>query len=425
MHVHFEKDAFNDVYYDLLEDDTRTQILFGGSSSGKSIFAAQRCIYDLLRGGRNYLCCRNTAKYIRVSQFQELKKYINYNNLRSLFHINKSEMTVTCSNGYQALMTGLDDVEKVKSITPAKGVLTDIWIEEATECREDDIKQLTKRLRGRAGGKKKRLMFTFNPILKSHWIYKSFFKNFGDDDKIYKNDQLLIFKTTYKDNKFLELDDIQALENETDEYYYQVYTLGNWGVLGDLIFKNWKVLDVRNDPISQTFDIFKHGLDFGYSNDPTAYVKLYRHRATNKLYIIDEYRDLEVTNDQIADNLKSYLNGDQVVCDSAEPKSIAELNNYGISAVGAKKGKDSVNHGIQWLKQQEIIIDKSCQYTKNEFEQYHWKKDKDGNVLNVPVDRYNHHIDAIRYACESEMLAGDGEIIAGAESEAAQDDWDF
>lgn len=128
-------------------------------------------------------------------------------------------------------MAGLDDVQKIKSITPKKGVITDIWIEEATECDENDIKELTKRLRGITKGIKKRITLTFNPILRSHWIFKKYFGNFGDDDKEYRDENLLIQKTTYKDNRFLEQDDIDDLEDETDEYFYQVYTLGNWGVL--------------------------------------------------------------------------------------------------------------------------------------------------------------------------------------------------
>jgi len=139
--------------------------------------------------------------------------------------------------------------------------------------------------------------------------------------------------------------------------------------------------------------MFKHGLDFGFSNDPTMYVKLYYQRSRKRLYIVDEYRDIGITNDQIAEALKPYLDGDYVICDSAEPKSIQELNDHGVSAIGARKGKGSVLHGIQWLRQQEIIIDRMCQHTKNEFELYHWKKDKDGNALNVPIDKFNHSID--------------------------------
>ena len=422
MQIEFK--GFNDIYYDLLDYPTRMQILFGGSASGKSVFKAQDVIYSLLCGGRNWLCCRNVAKTISVSIYNELTKAIFRHGVEEFFSINQSVMSITCKlNGYQALMHGLDNVEKIKSITPRKGVITDIWIEEATETKQDDIKQLEKRLRGVASVPK-RIHLTFNPILRSHWIYKQYFAGkFSDNDKQYKDDNLFILKTTYKDNRYLEADDIKALENETDEYFYNVYTLGNWGVLGDLIFRNWTTKDVINDPIYETFDIFKNGLDFGYSNDPTALNRMYYHRASGKLYIIDEYHQKEVTNDIIASDIKPIVGADLVVCDSAEPKSIAELCNYGINAVGAVKGKDSVNHGIQWLKQQEIIIDKKCQNTINEFQLYHWKKDKEGNVLNVPVDRNNNHIDNIRYAMEDEMLDADDEIIPVGLTESSQADW--
>ncbi len=423
MKVDFRKDAFNKTYYSLLDDQTRTQIIFGGGSAGKSIFAAQRCVYDLLKGGRNYLCCRKVGKYIRDSVFNELTKFIENKELGRFFHITIHPMVITCINGYQAIMVGLDDVKKVKSITPRKGVITDIWIEEATDCLENDLRELRKRLRGLTKGIKKRITLTFNPILRSHWIYKRFFAGFPDNGKLHREKDLLIFKTTYKDNEFLEADDIAELENETDEYFYEVYTLGNWGVLGDLIFKNWKKADILNDPIFQTFDIFKNGLDFGYSNDPTAFIRCYYHRATGRIFVINDYKNYEVTNDQIAIDIKPLLNGDNVICDSAEPKSIAELNNHGISALGAVKGKDSVLHGIQWLKQQEIIIDISCQATINDFQQYQWKKDKEGNTLNVPVDRNNDFIDALRYAFEDEMLLGETEITAHGETLSSQGDW--
>lgn len=403
VEINFHPDGFNEVYYPYLDDQTRLQIFFGGSSSGKSRFAvAQRPVYDLLKGGRNYLFCRNVAKSIGGSVFNEITKYIRGNDLSGLFKIKDYE--ITCVNGYQALFTGLDDPEKIKSITPKKGVITDIVVEEATETNKPAITQLRKRLRGLVGGLKKRITLLFNPILQSHWIYKEYFDGWSNSDTVLKSEDLLIVKTTYKDNRFLEPDDIKDLENEADKYTYEVYTLGNWGVLGDRIFNNWKVENVVNSAIYKTFDIFRNGLDFGYSNDPTALNRMYYHSALKKLYIVKEYHEHGVTNDQIAKGIKPIVGNDTVVCDSAEPKSIKELNNHGISAIGARKGKDSVLHGIQWLQQQEIIIDVQCQETKNEFELYHWKEDKDGNKLNVPVDKFNHHIDDIRYAMEDEMI---------------------
>jgi len=403
MNINISRKVFNAVYQKYINDQTRKQIFFGGSSSGKSVFLAQRCICDLLKSERNYLIARNVGNTLRVSVFNELKKVISEWGIDGLFTISKTDLTITCKNGYQAVLKGLDDAEKIKSITPEKGIFTDIWVEEATECFEDDLTQLEKRLRGKSNVPK-RITLSFNPIMKTHWIYEKYFKEWDEDKKVLKLPGLLIVKTTYKDNKFLEKEDHIALEDETNDYFYQVYTLGNWGVLGDVIFTNWKVKDIRNSAIYRTFDQFKNGLDFGYTNDPTAFNRTFYHKARKTIYIVDEFHEFGMSNEAIARRLEPIINKEYIICDSAEPKSIEELCNLGISALGARKGKDSILHGIQWLQQQKIIIDRTCQHTKNEFEQYQWKKNKDGQVMNIPVDRNNHHIDDIRYQYEDEML---------------------
>jgi phage terminase large subunit len=390
---------YNEAYYPYLYDTTRIQIFFGGSSSGKSYFLAQRTVEDILRGGRNYLICRNVGNTIRTSVFNEIVKAIGFFGVNSLFKINGSDLVITCVNGYQIIFKGLDDVQKIKSITPAKGVITDIWVEEAPETARTDIKDLRKRLRG-TSPVPKRLILSLNPIYINHWIYKDFFAgHWGEDDKVYKDDHLLILKTTYKDNRFLMPDDIYELEHETDPYYYDVYTLGKWGTLGDLIFRNWRVEDL-SARISD-FPSGKHGLDFGFTNDPTAYTRSVRQTGHSKpiLYILKEWYEYGVTNDFIAQTLSPMVGHDPIRCDSSEPKSIAELRQYGLSgAMAGIKGPGSVNFGIQWLKQHDIIIHKECQNTINEFSLYQWKKNKDGEAINEPVDKFNHSIDATRYA---------------------------
>ena len=424
--ISISKSVFNDLYYPYLDDPTRIQILFGGASSGKSVFLAQRRVRALLKGGRNYLCVRNVGRTLKTSIFNETTKVINSWGLSELFKINKTDLTITCVNKYQMIFKGADDIEKIKSITPEKGVLTDIDIEEATECIRDTVKQLMKRLRGKVAGVKKRITFSFNPILQSHWIYKDFFAGkFADNDTLYHDDNLLILHSTYLDNRFLEEDDKKALEDETDEYFYQVYTLGRWGVLGDVIFSNFEVRDILHDPIFKTFDKFKNGLDFGFTNDPTAFTRSYYQKAAQTIWIFKEWGGLGYTNDQIADELKPIVDQETVVCDSAEPKSIKELENHGLCAMGAVKGKDSIRHGINWLKQQTIIIDPSCVGTIGNFQQYCWKKNKYGETLNEPVDKFNDYIDNIRYAYEDEMdniieFMPDDE---DNESLAAQADW--
>lgn len=419
--VKLDPELYNPVYYDFIDEPARLQIFFGGASSGKSRFLAQRMIYDLLKGGRNYLVVRKVANTLRKSVFTECCKVIEQYNIRKIFRINRSELTITCLNGYQAYFVGCDDPEKLKSIVFLKGSLTDIWFEEATESIEDDYKMLKKRMRG-AAPVRKRFTFSFNPIFRTHWIYKVFFKKIGwaDDQQLFNENGLLILRTTYKDNLFLTQDDIEALEEETDAYYRDVYTLGIWGVLGNVIFTNWKVKDLINDPVSKTFDIFRNGLDFGFSNDPSAFNRMYYHKSTRTLYVLHEWHDKGVTNAEIAAALKPITNGDAIVADSAEPKSIKELNLAGLSVHGARKGKDSVVHGIQWLQQQKIVIDKRCIHSIGEFQQYHWKKDKDGNTINTPIDKNNNHIDAIRYGCEDLMFdLEEFEITVGKSRAAA------
>ena len=166
--------CFNRAYRPHMDNLHRYQIFFGGAGSGKSVFLATRAVLDTLRG-RNTLVVRQVARTLRTSCWNEIVKAIHRLGLESLFQISKTESVITARcNGAQLLFAGLDDVEKIKSITPARGPLTDIWIEEATECAREDFKQLDKRLRGQSAHRK-RLTLSFNPITQTHWIYREFF----------------------------------------------------------------------------------------------------------------------------------------------------------------------------------------------------------------------------------------------------------
>jgi len=398
--VHTE--VFNDAYLPFLECMARTQIFYGGAGSGKSVFLAQRCVYDLLRGGRNYLVCRAVGRTIRGSVFTEILRVIYGWGVGELFTVNKSDMLITCRNGYQIIFAGLDDVEKMKSLTPAKGALTDIWVEEATEVDRVTVKQLSKRQRGGSGSVPKRLTMSFNPILQTHWIYTEYFSaiSLTDTQTSYQTDDLSILKTWYIHNRFLTPDDVRDLENETDPYFRNVYTLGNWGILGHVIFTNWSVQDLSG--MRSQFTNTRNGLDFGFSSDPAAVVRSHYDRMRKVIYIFDELYELGLTNDKLAEQAIILCGVEPVICDSAEPKSVVELQQHGVNAVGARKGKDSVLFGVQWLQQQTIIVDASCVNMKNELMQYHWKEDAAGNPMRQPVDKYNHLIDATRYAYEND-----------------------
>ena len=403
--VEIDPAVFNDAYIPCLNEMARIQIYYGGASSGKSVFLAQRDVRDVMKGGRNFLVCRQVARTLRGSVVQEITKIIRDWGLSDLFSINKTDGTVTCVNGYQIIFAGLDDVEKLKSLTPAKGVFTDVRVEEATEIeRSSIIKQLLKRQRGGSEKTPKRLMLSFNPILQSHFIYADYFSMIGwtDDQKEYKSPDLYILKTTYRDNRFLTREDVRGLENEKDKYYFDVYSEGNWGILGHVIFTNWRVEDLSG--MQAQFTNHRNGLDFGFSADPAALWVSHYDAKHKRIYVFDELYERGLTNDLLAVEVKNRIGGDYVVCDSAEPKSIAELQQYGVSALAAVKGKDSVLFGIQWLQQQEIIIDAKCVNAKNEISTFHWQEDANGNAIRKPVEKNDHLIAAGRYAHEGDMI---------------------
>ena len=395
----------NDAYIPFLNAKQRIQIYYGGSSSGKSYFLAQRCVIDVLNG-RNYLITRNVGKTLRNSVYNQIVKTIQNMGLSHLFKWSGSDLVITCTkNRRQILFSGLDDVEKLKSITPATGILTDVWIEEATEIQYESYKQLTKRLRGRDEGFEdipKRITFSFNPVMKTHWIFKEFFGMWDDAKRLYESEELLILKTTYKDNNFLTEDDIRALENETDKYYYDVYTLGNWGILGKVIFKNWRTEDLSD--MVATFDKIRNGLDFGFAEDPNAMVRCHIDKKRKRIYIFEEMVQTGMHDDELADELRARIGMQYITCDCAEPKAISDLNRKGIRAKAAVKGADSINFGIRFLQGYELIVDVKCQVIKNELQVYHWQEDKYGNAMKKPVDKDNHCIDALRYALEDDML---------------------
>ena len=274
VNIKISKKVFNDVYLPYLNNDDRYLVFYGGGSSGKSYFIAERYIYKLIHPTRcNLLVVRQTGDTNRRSTFPLLKHVISNWNLAEHFKINESDMRIRCKlTGNEVAFAGLDDVEKIKSITFENGELTDIWVEEATETQEQDINQLKVRLRG--GKSKKQMVLSFNPINIQHWI-KGHFIDSG---------LATVCFSTYKDNKFLTEDDRKALEDlkRTDEYTYNVYCLGQWGILGKTVFDAraiQKRLETLEKPLKTGyFDYEYDGLqitNIKWVNDKGGYIKLY------------------------------------------------------------------------------------------------------------------------------------------------------
>lgn len=282
VNIKISKKVFNDVYLPYLENEDRYLVFYGGGSSGKSYFLGERCVFKLLKPKRcNFLIVRQTGDTNRKSTFPLLKQVISNWNLAEHFKVNESDMRIVCKlTGNEVAFAGLDDVEKIKSITFANGELTDIWVEEATETQEKDINQLKVRLRG--GKSKKQMVLSFNPINIQHWIKRHFIDS----------GLATVCFSTYKDNKFLTDDDRKALEDlqYTDEYTYEVYCLGKWGIIGKTVFDAraiQKRLDVIPKPLKVGYFIYDYdGLEITnikWVNDRNGYIKIYQVPNTPKV----------------------------------------------------------------------------------------------------------------------------------------------
>lgn len=398
------EEVFNEVYLQELWDNyKRLRIVFGGSSSGKSKYLADEKVLKTFEN-RNTLIVRKVRVTIRGSVWKELEDSINRLGLSQYFVTNNSFFEITNKlTGHQIACIGLDDVEKVKSIRPSKGVWDDIWVEEATELTLEDYLGLRLRQRGKSN-QPKRFDMSFNPIIATHWIVATIFDSIGwaDDQIKAESDKIFILRTTYIDNKFLEDEEKEYFEELklASPYHYQVYALGHWGVLGDLIYTKWEVKEFDAD----NFDKYNYGLDWGFSSDPFAFVKTHYDRKNKTIYICDEIYQRGLSNEASGALVKEKMDDGIVICDSAEPKSIDDYVNMGIHAIGAKKGKGSVEHGVKKLQAFKIVIHPRCINFKNEIQIYQWKKDKDGNSLPRPVDKKDHLLDALRYCYEDDLM---------------------
>lgn len=377
----------------MLNYTTRINAFYGGAGSGKSYFVGQKILIKSLRYQRKVLVVRKVGATIKSSiwdLFLELLSKMP----QVVRSVNKSDFQITLINGSVFIFKGLDDPEKIKSV---QGI-DDIVIEEATELTLDDFTQLNLRLRSNKPYNQIHLMF--NPVSKANWCYSYFFEHGTPDDCV-------VVHTTYKDNSHLPEEYVKSLMDleVRNPSYYKIYVLGQFATLDKLVFPVWKKEIINVDDIKDD-SYFWCGMDFGYTNDPTAITWGYYKPDGKILYITGEYTKRGMTNDQIADVIKSLgLSKEKIVADSAEQKSIAELRKFGISRIiSAVKGPDSVKNGIDRLQRCEIHIDERCKDTIEEFENYTWIKDrKTGEYINQPIDNFNHHIDSIRYGVQTVM----------------------
>lgn len=399
--IKISKKCFNAAYLPQLENyKDRFNVFYGGAGSGKSHFVFQKMILKYLKyQNRKCLVVRKVSNTLRDSCFALVKSILSDWQLYEQCKINKTDLTIELPNGSHFIFKGMDDPEKIKSIAN----IDDIIVEECTEVDEFDFDQLSLRLRSRNPYNQVHCMF--NPVSKENWVYKRWFK----EDAVYNKENTVILHTTYKDNKFLPKEYIEnLLEMErTNPAYFRIYALGEFATLDKLIYTNWKVETFNYKEILRTVKDSKaiFNLDFGYTNDPTAFGAEILDEVNKRIWIFDGFEEKGLLNDEIAKRIIDMGYCKEVItCDSAEPKSIEELRRNGLPRVrGAVKGKDSIINGINLLQQYEIIVHPKLTWVIEEFKNYTWKKGKDGEYINVPIDKYNHSLDSLRYGITTEI----------------------
>ena len=396
--------VFNKHIYDKLTDySTFTEIHYGGASSGKSHGVIQKVVFKSLQAWkypRKVLFLRKVGSSVYDSIFEDVKQCLEAWGLLGACKVNNSAYRIELPNGAQFIFKGLDNPEKIKSI---KGI-SDVVMEEASEFTLDDYTQLTLRLRDKKHPNKQ-IYLMFNPVSKVNWVYNAFF--------IKKPKNTVIYQTTYKDNRFLDevtKENIEELANR-NEAYYKIYALGEFATLDKLVFPKYKKQLLNKEELKQFPSYF--GLDYGFINDPSAFMHIKIDDENRRLYIVEEYVRKGLTNDKIAEAIKVLGYSKEIIrADSAEKKSNQELRNLDIPRViDVMKGPGSVMQGIQYILQYEIIVDERCVKTIEELENYTWKKDRaTSEYINEPVDSYNHCLDAMRYAIQDRIFQAKKEL---------------
>lgn len=381
----------------------RYRVCKGSRASKKSKTTALNNITRLMEYPQaNLLCVRKTYRTLKDSCFTELKWAIHRLGVDAWWDIKESPLEMTYKpTGQKILFRGLDDPLKVTSITVEVGVLCWLWIEEAYEISsEADFDTLDESIRGEVPpGLFKQITLTFNPWNEYHWIKHRFFDAAPDPD-------ILAMTTNYTCNEWLDAADKKVFETmkRNNPRRYRVAGLGDWGIVEGLVYENWEERLFSIDEVRKTPGIKSaFGLDFGYTNDPTALFCGLIDTSSKTLWVFDEIYKPGMSNEDIAAAVtEAGYAKERIRADSAEPKSIDRLYALGLAHIRrARKGKDSINNGIDFIQDYKIFIHPRCTNFLTEIGNYTWDTDtKTGKKLNRPIDDFNHLMDAMRYALE-------------------------
>ena len=380
-------------------------VLKGGRASAKSTHIAIWLILALMKYPVTCLCIRKVGNTLAESVFEQLKEAIDILNVGHVWKIQKSPLQlIYIPRGNKFIFRGADDPSKIKSIKMSKYPIAFVWFEELAEFKtEDEVSTIVNSvLRAELPpGLNYKVIYSYNPPKrKQSWVNKKFETQFIPDNTY-------IHHSTYLDNPHISKAFIEEANEvkKKNEFKYRWEYLGEPIGSGVVPFSNLEFRTITDEEI-KSFDNIRQGNDFGYATDPMAFVRLHYDKKKRTIYFIDEIYGVKMSIRELADKIKSKgYNDVPITCDSAEPRSIAELREHGIKALKAKKGPGSIEFGENWLDDLEaIVIDvKRTPNVAKEFENIDYQTDKDGNIRPKLEDKDNHSIDATRYSLELDM----------------------
>lgn len=401
INLNISKSVFLPAYYPYLWDySKRYNVYWGGRASGKTFFIIQKLLLKGLKEKRSILLMQKRTNAVKDTVWKELLLAIDRFQLTEFFEFNKSEYRATCNiNGTEFRCLGLDEPEKIKGYAN----VSDVYLDEVTAFTVDDVELIDGTLRSKMYKLPLQMYFSFNPVSKANFVYKYF----GFDTGIVP-DNTFILHTTYLDNP--KADSAARMEQLRlrNPQRYRIEALGEFVSLDKLVYTNWRKGECDPD-IAKNLPLLV-GLDWGYTNDPTALVASYLDEDNKVIYIFKEWGGTGKGNADIANAIKNLgFAKSTIIADSAEPKSLDELRKLGIMRIKASvKGADSILHGIQKLQQYELVIHPDCEQVITEVENYSWQRDRSsGEYINKPIDSWNHYLDALRYSLQS---VGKGEL---------------
>ena len=408
----------------------RYRIVKGGRGSKKSYTTALWFISNMMKlKDSNLLVVRKVFDTHRGSTFAQLKTAMKRLKVSHLWKCTTSPMEMTyLPTGQKIIFRGLDDPLKITSVTVEIGYLCWAWFEEMYQVEnEDDFNKVDMSIRGAIPKHLfKQITCTFNPWSETHWLNDRFFKDGAEDRNslitkglaIHKNtNDVLAMTTNFRANEFLDEADLnvfRTMELENPKRF-EVEGNGNWGICEGTVFYRWEIreFDVNELIKSGRFETCL-GLDFGYTNDPTAFVASLIDAENKEIYVFDEHYEKGMFNEDIVKMIEyKGFSKSKITADSAEEKSIKWMKRNGLPRIRSSvKGPDSIIYGIQYLQGYKVYILPKCKNFIVEIKNYIWDTDKKtGKALNKPIDDYNHLLDAWRYSVEE--LATKGKIKAG------------